>query len=145
MAFGILRACGRLQIDLTYDMKHTLIFSEHHPITEMIVRSMHHKIHQPTLMLTTLKQEFTIIRAKMVINCLIHQCFICRRLKGKIQQQIMGALPRCRVHFVRTIPQTGKNFAGPFQIKSYNVRGAKQFKTYLILFVRNRHIQCGIV
>lgn len=71
----------------------------------------------------------------MTINRIIYQCFICRHHKGKIQQQLMGQLPRYRVYFVRAFLQTGIDFTGPIQFKGLNDLGAKQFKAYLIVFV----------
>lgn len=135
---GLLRVSGRLEnSDLNFDAKHPIILPEHHPVVVMIVRAMHFKLLHigPTQMITTLRQNFAIIRAKTLINRIIHECFICRRYRSKVQQQLMGQLPRCRVHFVRAFLQTGIDLAGPFSIKAHNGRGSKRLKAYLVVFV----------
>ncbi|CAK1578880.1 unnamed protein product [Parnassius mnemosyne] len=47
----------------------------------------------------------------------------------------MGDLPRDRVRAIRSFAEVGKDFAGPFLVKSSNLRNACSHKAYLCVFV----------
>ena len=135
----LLRVGGRLShADISYDAKHPIVLPMKHPITEMIVREMHHKqLHAGLqLMISTIRQRFQIPRVKNLIRQIIHRCFVCRRHKGQQQSQLMGQLPECRVsRQVKPFVQVGTDLAGPFILKTNRNRGAKTYKAYLVIFI----------
>jgi len=65
----------------------------------------------------------------------IHKCITCFRQRASVAQQLMGNLPPSRVMPTRAFLKSGIDYAGPFIVKSWKGRGAKQYKAYIALFV----------
>ncbi|XP_058979117.1 uncharacterized protein LOC131802713 [Musca domestica] len=55
--------------------------------------------------------------------------------RKKLERQLMSALPPERVTLSRPFANTGVDFAGPFELKTYSGRGCRIVKGYICLFV----------
>ncbi|XP_075154241.1 uncharacterized protein LOC142227692 [Haematobia irritans] len=137
-ARGIIRINGRLA-------KSNLTFSECHPII-LPVNSQYCKLYisyihstllhaENNLMMRSIRGEYYISRLRSAIRKCIRSCKICIIYKQKLQSQQMGALPLERCSFSLPFSVTGLDFAGPFSIKTSNMRQAIYQKGYVCVFV----------
>ncbi|XP_038049672.1 uncharacterized protein LOC119723185 [Patiria miniata] len=95
---GLLRVGGRLKMaPLTEQAKHPLIVPREHHVTELIIRHYHerksaHSGREYVLCLT--RERFWIPRARPLINRVLRDCVVCRRIRGKTCAQRMADLPK---------------------------------------------------
>ncbi|CAK1583870.1 unnamed protein product [Parnassius mnemosyne] len=82
-----------------------------------------------------LQREFWILAGRRIIRSVIFKCISCYKLKATISQPVMGDLPPDRVRAMRPFAGVGTDFAGPFLVKSSNLRNARSHKAYLCVFV----------
>lgn len=82
-----------------------------------------------------LRTRYWIVRIKSCVKKHIHSCIICFRFKAQTTQQIMGSLPVSRVRISRPFSNTGVDYAGPIDVKTWKGRGAKKLKGYFAIFV----------
>ena len=94
-----------------------------------------------TLVQGHLCQRFWIIRGRNYIRKIICQCVTCARSNGISLQQQIAPLPAIRLRPSRPFTSTEMDYTGPFWIKFSPVRGAKSFKSYVIIFLRAVHIE----
>lgn len=135
---GTLRVGGRLRhADLTMSEMHPIILDTNSQISEMIIRDVHQKtLHgSAQLTLSTLRQEYWILRAQSLVKKCIHQCIVCFKHNAHTKKQLMGAYPVERVRLNRPFWSTGLDFAGPITVKWSNGRGAKTMKAYIAVFI----------
>ena len=93
---GILRCGGRLgNADLSESQKHLALLDANHPVTSLIVRARHERVHHNGVKetLTKLRSRFWIVRGRQVVKTLLHECTICRRLQGKPYSQPTAPQP----------------------------------------------------
>ncbi|XP_046808485.1 uncharacterized protein LOC111690866 [Lucilia cuprina] len=76
-----------------------------------------------------------VAKTKVAPVNIISQCRTCIIQKRQKSQQIMAALPPERTTLSRPFANTGVDFAGPFNIKTYVGRGCKVTKGYVLVFV----------
>ena len=132
---GLLRVGGRQQLS---NMSYSPIILHHkHPLTCLIVRSMHHwLLHAgPTLLTASLVSNYHILSGKKLIRSITRGCVTCRRLSAKPSSQLMGQLPIERLTPGPVFDKVGVDFAGPVQTKYAHVRKPVIIKTYVCLFV----------
>ena len=133
---GIVRANGRLALSnsLSYNERHPIILSYSSKLARLYIEYIHNiSLHQ--LLLRLLRQEFWVPKAKNLIKTIIHHCKTCVIDRKRLQNQIMSALPPQRIEFTRPFTNTGTDFAGPFEIKSFTGRYTKITKGYVCIFV----------
>ncbi|XP_075151218.1 uncharacterized protein LOC142225329 [Haematobia irritans] len=136
---GIIRAFGRLAYSpsLSYDERYPIILPYNGHLSRLIVKFTHllclHGGNQQVLNLVRL--QFWIPKLKNLIKSIIHQCKVCVLYKKKLQKQLMAALPPARTTLKRPFYNTGIDFSGPFNIKSFSGRGSKISKGYVCVFV----------
>lgn len=110
------------------DNQHPIILPQSLHVTKLIVRQIHlDTLHGgPQLMVNLLRKRYWILQAKRLANNEYKECVVCRRHKGRSQQQIMRQLPqdRDRVMLERAFLHTG------IEIKSSKLRKAKIQKGY---------------
>ena len=88
------------------------------------------------LTLSTLRQEFWIIKDRSLVRSRIHKCVDCIHYRGMKSAQKIGILPSPRVQKIdKPFRLTGVDYAGPYNILRYRGRGAKTYKAYICLFV----------
>lgn len=135
---GILRVGGRLQeAESGYNKKHPIILTKNQNFTILVVRDIHYRYFHANqqLMMNILKTKYWIIGCKNVVKKCIRDCVICTRYRMEGYNQQMGNLPSYRIQPSRPFSNTGTDFAGPFQIKTWQGRGAKQLKCYIAIFI----------
>ena len=132
---GLLRVGGRQQ--MSYSQKHPIILHNKHPLTRLIVRSVHHRLLHagPTLLTASLVSNYHILSGKKLIRSITRGCVTCRRLSAKLSSQLMGQLPIERLTPGPVFDKVGVDFSGPVQNKYAHVRKPVIIKTYVCLFV----------
>lgn len=130
---------GRLkhaQINATE--KNPIILPKNSHISLLLVRQYHEQVkHQG--------QHFTegalrtagywIIGGKHLIASVLHKCVTCRRLRRKVEQQLMADLPPERLHVSPPFTYVGVDVFGPWTVVSRRTRGGHaKSKRWAMLF-----------
>ncbi|XP_011883895.1 PREDICTED: uncharacterized protein LOC105571038 [Vollenhovia emeryi] len=135
---GVLRVGGRLRnAPLPYDVRHPVLLAPH-PVVRLIISHFHEKtLHGGTqLVLSALRKEFWILRARSLVKSVIHACLPCVRERAAIPAQLMGNLPSVRVSTPsRSFAHCGVDYAGPLNVRASAGRGIKSLKAYVALFI----------
>lgn len=79
--------------------------------------------------------EFYISRLKRRVKSIIHKCKVCILYRQKSCHQIMVPLPVERCILTPPFHVTGIDFAGPFELRSSNLRKCSTTKAYVSVFV----------
>ncbi|XP_073835846.1 uncharacterized protein [Musca autumnalis] len=85
--------------------------------------------------MATIRLECWVIRGKNLIKAHINNCVKYVLARKKLQGQLMAALPPERTTLSRPFANTGVDYAGPFEIKTFSGRGCRIVKGYICLFV----------
>ncbi|XP_075167689.1 uncharacterized protein LOC142239809 [Haematobia irritans] len=85
--------------------------------------------------MATIRLECWIIRGKNVIKAHIRNCKKCILSRKTLQVQLMAALPPERTTISRPFTNTGVDYAGPFDLKTFSGRGSRISKGYVCLFI----------
>lgn len=134
----ILRVHGRIQhAKLSLERKHPIILSPESHLSTLIIQKAHIDVLHGGIQTTTrkLRDEFWVIRSRILIKKLINKCMICFRERCRPAKQQMGDLLPPQVQPNRPFSHTGVDFAGYFEIKSSTLRNAKIVKCYVALFI----------
>lgn len=135
---SLIRVGGRLKnAPIPFKTKYPIVLASH-PLVTLIIRQTHLRtLHAGLqLTLTTLRQEFWILRARTLVKSVIYKCVTCTRENAISLQQLMGDLPARRVTpSSRSFVHCGLDYAGPVHIRSSSGRGVKSKKAYIALFV----------
>jgi hypothetical protein len=134
---GVLRVGGRLQrSDLPSSTKHQVILSGGHHLTKLLIRRGHSSLLHAgfQLLWTSLQREYWILNARSNIRNLIRNCLVCKRLRGKAAQQLMGSLPPARVMPSRPFTHVGVDYAGPFSLSIAKGRGNRYCTGFFCVF-----------
>ena len=132
--FGVIRVGGRLcNANIEDSEKYPVILPKDNHVSRLIIRFVHEKMghlgRETTL--ATIRESFWIINANAAVRRLMKQCVLCRKLEGKVGEQMMANLPRDRLggdHAPFT--NVGIDFFGPFHV----VRGRATEKRYGVIF-----------
>ncbi|XP_036346466.1 uncharacterized protein LOC118755749 [Rhagoletis pomonella] len=135
---GLLRVGDRVtNAKINYNQKHPFIMDKTHPLTKLIVRDYHirylHAGHRQLHYLLALK--YWIPGVTYVIKQCIFKCTVCMRHRGISYQQQMGDIPKYRLDPGSPFLNTGIDFAGPIQVRSWKGRGSKLYKCWIALFI----------
>lgn len=130
---GIIRLGGRLQFaDLSCNQRHPILLDGQHHFTRLLIRQTHIRLHHlgVRIVLSELRTEFWIIRARQAIKHVLNRCLPCKVAKGRFAQEIEAPLPAERVRPLKPFAVTGVDFAGPLYVKERkNLK-----KSYIALF-----------
>ncbi|KAK3702063.1 hypothetical protein QZH41_004213 [Actinostola sp. cb2023] len=130
---GTLRVGGRLsRANLPPHSVHPIILPRENHVTALIIKEAH-KILGHTgrgHVLSRLRERYWIISANAAVRHVLSKCVICRRSRGKPNQQKMADLPKERVTPAPPFTFTGVDYFGPYIIKT----GRKEVKRYGALF-----------
>ncbi|XP_073821196.1 uncharacterized protein [Musca autumnalis] len=136
---GVMRVCGRLvsSPDLSEDERRPILLPYKCQFSRLLVTFLHeYCLHGGNqLVLKLIRSKYWIPKAKNLVKTIIHRCKPCVLYKHRCQKQLMAALPPERTQFSRPFTQTGLDFAGPFDIKSYSGRNCRISKGYVCVFV----------
>lgn len=121
----------------SFSIKHPIILPRKSEITQAILQDLHKLFHHAgiTLMLTLLRQQYWVIRAKDEIRLIVNKCVKCVKQKPQTQHQLMGDLPPARVEYIHAFNKVGVDYAGPFRVQLTRRRGQIPIKTYVCIFV----------
>jgi hypothetical protein len=72
---------------------------------------------------------------KQVNLPMLHRCLQCFTLKAAASQQLMGQLHLAKVTVARPFLNAGIDYAGPFEIKSGNMKSKTATKCYVAWFI----------
>ena len=130
---GTLRVGGRLEYSrLDINSKHQYILPKNHPISTLIIRHFHHISGHSgrEYVLGLIRKRYWIVHANALVRNVLHKCVQCRKVQGKVGQQMMGDLPEDRLQS-NNPPFTfvGIDFFGPYLVK----RGRSHVKRYGLL------------
>lgn len=135
---GLIRVGGRLRhSNLEEKTKHPIVLAAH-PLVSLLIQSTHLRaLHAgPQLMLSLIREEFWLLRARQTIRAVLYRCVKCARESAVTATELMGDLPLCRVRpSGRAFLHCGIDYAGPIQIRSTPGRGHKSRKAYIAVFV----------
>ena len=90
------------------------------------------------LTLSTLRQEFWVVKARNLVRSCGYKFNFCRRYGSNLAIQKMGILPASRVIMPdNPFRFSGVDYAGPFSILRYRGRGSHKtmYKYYIAVFV----------
>ncbi|XP_049769730.1 uncharacterized protein LOC126108506 [Schistocerca cancellata] len=130
---GLIRLGGRLQCtSLNREQKHPVLLDGSHHFTQLVIRETHIRLHHFGVrsVLSELRTEFWILRARQAIKRSLYSCLACKILKNPRGQQIEAPLPPEQVSPAKPFAVTGIDFAGPLFIKV----GKETHKSYITLF-----------
>ncbi|XP_032684998.1 uncharacterized protein LOC116850611 [Odontomachus brunneus] len=135
---GLIRIRGRLRrACLPEAMKNPIILRTH-PLLVLIIQHHHLRtLHAGSqLTLRSLRNEFSILRARATVRSVLYKCIPCTRERAAVPVELMGNLPAARVNrTVRAFIHTGVDYAGPIVVRTAPGRGHKSQKAYIALFV----------
>lgn len=136
---GLLRVGGRIKhSDLALKEKNPIILPGKSHVTTLLVRYHHEKVsHQG--------RHFTegairgsglwIVGAKRCISKVISKCVTCRKLRGKVGEQLMCDLPADRLQVEPPFTYVGMDVFGPWEVSTRRTRGGQaNSKRWAVLF-----------
>ncbi|XP_059221563.1 uncharacterized protein LOC131996129 [Stomoxys calcitrans] len=135
---GIMRVNGRIaNSHLSFSERHPIILPVGSDYCRLYVSYIHIVLLHAgnSLMMRTIREEYYVSRLRSTIKKCIRLCKTCVIYKRNVQSQLMAALPMERSSFSPPFSFTGLDFAGPFSVKSSNLRQAIYQKGYVCLFV----------
>lgn len=149
---GLLRVGGRLgkaEQTLGVEVVHPAILPKRHHVSTLLARHFHGKVKHQGRHFTegALRTGgFWIIGAKRLVSSLIHDCLVCKRLRGIMMQQKMADLPTDRVVPSAPFSHVGVDVFGPWEVITRRTRGgAANSKRWAVVFtclaVRAIHIE----
>lgn len=132
---GLLRVGGCLKSSASpLEIKHPLIMPKNSHVTVLLIRQFHHRKqhHQGYGMRhNAIRQAgYYIIYGHSMISHIIAKCIICRKLRGRVQDQKMSDLPLERLTSAPSFTYTGMDVFGPFYIEE----GRKELKRSGLMF-----------
>lgn len=135
---GILRVGGRLSAaPLAYAHRHPALLPKSHPFTDLVIDNAHlrnlHSGAQATH--AFIRQSFWILDGRNVIRHRIAGCNRCFSCKPRPVIQPMGSLPASRISASAPFLRVGVDYAGPYNITTGRIRGARVTKAYICAFV----------
>lgn len=149
---GLLRVGGRIckaENILGVKAVHPVILPKKHHISELLVRHFHQKVNHQGRHFTegALRSAgYWIVGAKRLVSSEIHQCLICKRLRGVLAHQRMANLPTERVVPSAPFSHVGVDVFGPWSVLTRKTRGgAANSKRWAVVFtclaIRAIHIE----
>ncbi|XP_026147341.1 uncharacterized protein LOC113121247 [Carassius auratus] len=136
---GLIRVGGRLQsAELSEQEKHPLIIPASQHVATLLVRYYHDRVAHQGRHLTAgavRSAGLWIVKGTKLINRVIHQCVLCRKLRGRLEEQRMSDLPMDRVKVDPPFTHVGLDVFGPWNIISRRTRGGSaESKRWVVIF-----------
>jgi hypothetical protein len=117
---GFLRIGGRLQFaDLSRKEMHPILLHGSHHFTALLIKQTHIRLHHlgVRIMLSELREEFWILRARQAIKKVLYTCLPCIIAKNLFGQERKAPMPSDRITASKPFQVTGIDFAGPLYVK----------------------------
>ena len=142
----ILRVGGRVDPTLvSYDDKRPALLPHDHHLSTLIIRDAHESCHSGVAAtVAKIRRKYWIIKAHRIAKVIKHRCTTCRRLEGKVETQLMAALPPSRLQpYTPPFLYSTMDYFGPINVK---VSRNKTAKHYGVIFtcMNTRAIHCEL-
>ncbi|XP_067282594.1 uncharacterized protein [Pseudorasbora parva] len=136
---GLICIGGRLKnADVEIDQKNPVILPKDNHVSLLLVRHHHSLVKHQGRHLTegaVRAAGLWILGGKRLINSTLHKCVTCRRLRGRMQEQLMADLPPERLKACPPFTYVGLDVFGPWHITTRRTRGVQpESKRWAILF-----------
>ncbi|XP_067279227.1 uncharacterized protein [Pseudorasbora parva] len=147
---GLIRIGGRLENSpLSSIERNPLVLPKHNHISSLLVHHYHEKVEHQGRHFTEgalRRAGFWIIGGKRLISSILHHCVTCRKLRRKMEEQIMADLPPERLNTNPPFTYVGLDVFGPWMVSARRTRGGHaESKRWAILFtcmsIRAVHIE----
>lgn len=121
-AQGLIRVGGRLRRspDLVEDVKHPIVLSTKHPVTELIIRHYDQKVCHAGAerVFAEIRRRFWILHGREAVRRFQRTCTDCQKWRAQPSQPRMADLPPCRLRVgQRAFYSTGVDCFGPFRVR----------------------------
>ncbi|XP_041968345.1 uncharacterized protein LOC121725422 isoform X2 [Aricia agestis] len=136
-ANNLIRVGGRLaNSQYDYNVKHSVILCNKHPLTKIIFRNAHERLLHggPQLLLSFIRQSYWPLGGRNLAKGIVNKCVQCFRQKATSIQPIMGQSPACRSALEFPFLHCSADYGGPILIADRKGRGCKLIKSYLCIF-----------
>ena len=134
--YGILRVGGRLKNStLDESVTYPIILPKSGKVTELLIRWCHQKTARSGRNITLNEirsSRYWVMQGSSALKKMISRCVTCRRLRERIDEQIMADLPHDRLKEEPPFTHCGVDIFGPFLIKERK----NTLKRYGPLFAR---------
>jgi hypothetical protein len=127
---GIFRIKSRvLNRNDTDDFRYPVVLPSDHPLVDKLIRSRHEASGHAGVqyMMSSLREEFWIIRARKTIRRIVRKCTKCSRFDSKPIEIPLSPLPEDRVRNANVFEIVGVDLAGPLILKGNS-------KTWIVIF-----------
>nr|XP_054604550.1 uncharacterized protein LOC129165413 [Nothobranchius furzeri] len=136
---SLLRVGGRLAAsNLTGHETNPLLIPGKHHIATLLIRHHHEAVQHQGRHFTegaVRAGGLWIVGAKRSISSVIHKCVTCRKLRGKMEQQIMSDLPAERLQTDPPFSYVGLDVFGPWEVSARRTKGGQaNSKRWAVLF-----------
>ncbi|XP_056110281.1 uncharacterized protein LOC130087825 [Rhinichthys klamathensis goyatoka] len=136
---GIISVGGRLKhSELENSEKKPIILPKDSHVSILLTRHFHEQVKHQSRHLTEgaiRAGGLWIVGGKRLVNSVIHKCVICRKLRGKQEEQLMADLPPERLKTCPSFSYVGLDVFGPWTVTTRRTRGGHaQSKRWAILF-----------
>ncbi len=111
-----------------------MLLPTRHPIVDLIVRDVHQLVKHNGIRdtLTTIREQFWILRGRQVVKRVLKRCVVCRKAEGAAYGVPPPPdLPPFRVAEDPPLTNVGLDFAGPLFVRT-SIEGSS--KVYVLLF-----------
>jgi hypothetical protein len=133
---GLLRVGGRLsRATISFDTKYPIIVPKNCHVGVLLMRDTHCKLGHlgVSTMLSSLRQKYWIVGARVMAKRLVHECVPCRRRHGRTSSQLMADLPKERLTSnEKPFTSVGLDCFGPIMVS--RGRGRSLEKRYGLIF-----------
>ena len=138
---GVLRCKGRLNnADLPTTSKNPILLPSKDDFVRLLIKDVHAKVKHNGVRdtLTTLRENYWVLRGREAAKRIVKECVICRKFEGvPFKPQCIPDLPGMRVSDAPPFTFTGVDFAGPLYIitpKDQQPTEKISEKVYICLF-----------
>ena len=146
----ILRVGGRLRLaNIALECRQPVLLPKDCHISTLIVKYIHDKSHhcgRHTTFAAIRSAGKWIVGAHSLVRSVINRCITCKRIRGKLQTQIMADLPEDRLNPSPPFTNVGVDVFGPWTITTKKTKdGTINSKRWAVIFtwlcVRAVHIE----
>lgn len=133
---GYMRVGGRLtNSSVSYEIKYPIIVPMNQHVLSLFIKHCHSRLGHlgREVILAQVRSKYHIIGINALIKRVLFQCVICKRVQGRVSNQIMSDLPRERLSCDEPpFSHVGVDYFGPFFV--VRGRGKSRDKRYGVIF-----------
>lgn len=135
----LIKVGGRIaNAKLPEPRKHQVILPSDGIFTRRLFEMEHARLLHagPQLMLNQVRNQWWPVNGKRTAQTVYRKCVTCSKRSPRMQTQVMGDLPECRLTPSKCFMSTALDFAGPFKTKqNEGPRCKKTRESYICIFV----------